>query len=145
MARRGSVSPWIWGGVGCCLGCVVLPIAIVVLLAVLGVGAMGAMMHTDLVDEAVRRAAAEPRVVEALGEPVEKGWWVQGSMEVSGASGSADLAIPVDGPRGSGTLYVVARKRAGEWQYDLLAVEVEATGERIQLPLVVEAPPPSAV
>jgi hypothetical protein len=138
--REGSVSPWVWAGAGCCLGCVVLPVALALIVGALGFGAMGAMMHSDVVDDAVARAAADRRVVEALGEPLVKGWLVQGSMEVAGGTGSADLAIPVSGPNGSGKLYLVARKQAGEWAYERLALEVEATGERIELPLSVEAP-----
>ena len=138
--REGSVSPWVWGGAGCCLGCVVLPLAVALLAGVVGFGAMGAMMHSNVVDDAVARAAADPRVVEALGEPLGKGWLIQGSMEVTGASGNADLAVPLSGPGGSGTLYLVARKRAGEWRYERLSLEVKATGERIELPLTVEAP-----
>jgi hypothetical protein len=43
------------------------------------------------------------------------------------------LAIPVSGPKGSGTVYAIARLIAGDWNYILLQLEVDATGERIDL------------
>ena len=64
--------------------------------------------------------------------PIRAGWFVQGDISTSGASGEADLAIPLDGPRADGTLYVVAEKRAGDWRYETLAVNVDG-GERIVL------------
>ena len=52
---------------------------------------------------------------------------------LSGPVGSANLAILISGPNGKGTIYVVAAKTAGRWEYSTLNVEVEKTGERIDL------------
>ena len=41
--------------------------------------------------------------------------------------------MPLKGPQGKATLYVVAEKSAGRWSYEVLELEVEATGERIDL------------
>ena len=59
--------------------------------------------------------------------------FLSGKTNVNGASGEADLAIPVSGPKGKGTLYVVAAKSAGRWSYTTLVVEVAKTGGRIDL------------
>jgi hypothetical protein len=57
-----------------------------------------------------------------------------GNINVNGSSGHADLAIPVSGPEGSGTIYVVASKSAaGQWTILRLVVEVKETNERIDL------------
>ena len=42
-------------------------------------------------------------------------------------------SIPISGPKGKGTIYFVASKFAGEWTFSKLIVEVEKTGERIDL------------
>ncbi|CAN7518369.1 cytochrome c oxidase assembly factor Coa1 family protein [Pseudoxanthomonas sp. LjRoot143] len=92
----------------------------------------GALKSSTPYQHAITRAQADPAVVAALGEPIRAGWFVQGNIGVDGASGEADLAIPLDGARADGTLYVVAEKRAGEWRYETLAVNVDG-GERIVL------------
>jgi hypothetical protein len=100
-------------------------------LGVLGL-VFGMMKSSEPYRHAVGRAQSDPQVIAALGSPVMAGWFVQGSFTHDGASGTADLSIPLDGPTADGTLYVVAEKRAGEWRYDTLAVNVEG-GERIVL------------
>ncbi len=93
----------------------------------------GVMKHSEVYQTAVSEAQTEPAVIGALGVPIEEGLFVTGNMQISGPSGSADLAIPVSGPDGSATIYVVAEKRAGAWQYSTLEVAVHDTGETIDL------------
>jgi hypothetical protein len=84
-------------------------------------------------EEALARARADCELQAALGAPVEPGWLVSGSVDVTGPSGQADLAIPLAGARGSGTLYLTATKTAGRWAFELLEVEVEGRDARIDL------------
>lgn len=93
----------------------------------------GAMRSSDAYQIAMSRARENPKVVEALGEPVEAGWFISGNINVSGPSGNASLSIPVSGPRGAGTVYLVAEKVAGEWIFERLELELEGTGERVNL------------
>lgn len=82
---------------------------------------------------AMERVQGSAEVATALGVPLEPGWFVTGSVHVSGPNGSAALSIPVSGPRGRGTIYVQARKRLGLWHFDGLVVAVAASGARIDL------------
>ncbi len=93
----------------------------------------GAMKSSDVYKTAVARAKSNPAVIEALGSPVQEGMFLSGKTNVDGASGEADLSIPVSGPKGSGTIYVVASKAAGQWNYTTLQVEVKGSGQRIDL------------
>ena len=93
----------------------------------------GSIKSTDVYEEALARAQAHPAVIEALGEPVEDRWWVSGQINATGSSGSADLAIPLRGSKGTATIYAVASKSAGRWEYHTLEVEVEGRPERIDL------------
>jgi hypothetical protein len=79
------------------------------------------------------RAKADPAVVEALGSPIRDGFLVSGNTNVNGVSGESNLAIPIFGPRGEGTIYVSASKSLGRWNYSGLVVEVGQTHERIDL------------
>ena len=92
-----------------------------------------AMKSSDVYKDALKRAKAEPAVIEALGSPIKDGMFVSGSTKVNGASGEANLAIPIYGPKGEGTLYVVAEKSVGAWNYSNLVVEVKKTKNRIDL------------
>ena len=93
--------------------------------------AFGAIKSSDPYKEALERAKANEEVKGLLGEPIEAGFFVSGSIETSGASGKADLSIPISGPKGSATIYVTASKTAGKWEYSTL--EVAKNGARIDL------------
>lgn len=130
--KRWYQSPWVWGGAGCCFGCVVVPI----LLVVIAGGAGFAAFHSagGLKEGAMEYLEQTPEAVAALGEPVEAGWQIRGSFNVNNDSGDADFAFPVHGSKGDGWLEVVAERIDGEWYYRSLALEVDETGERIFIP-----------
>jgi hypothetical protein len=83
--------------------------------------------------EALKAARADSRVVESLGEPIQPGMFVTGSLEEQGISGDANLTIPIPGSRKSGTLYASARKGNGVWQFYTLAVQVDGQDQLIPL------------
>lgn len=112
------------------LGAVLFCASLVILILVI---VFGAIRSSDVYQMALEQARQSPAVVRALGEPIEPGFFPSGSLETSGSSGSANLKIPLTGRRDVGTLYVMATKRGGEWSFSQLAVEVESTGERINL------------
>lgn len=115
------------------LGCIGLLAALAAFAGLVLTIVMGGIKSTDAYREAVDRAKSSPQVQTELGEPVKAGWLVSGSVNVSGPSGNADLSVPLSGPKGKGTLYVTARKRAGHWQYEVLEVAVEGRPQRIDL------------
>jgi hypothetical protein len=110
---------------------------LVLLCALCGFGMLGSVMgiikSTEPYETALERARADARVVEVLGEPIEDGFFVQGNVNVTNQSGQADLAIPVSGPNGSGTIHVDATRTAGRWSYATLELQVEGATERIDL------------
>ncbi len=83
--------------------------------------------------EAFARAASHPQVRRELGDPVRAGWWVSGSIQVSGPEGNARFAAPLHGPKGRGMLQVQARKIRDRWQFDILQVAVEGGSRPIEL------------
>ena len=93
----------------------------------------GALKSSDAYKAALEKAKADPRVVSALGTPISDGFFVGGKTNVSGTSGQADMTVPISGPNGKGTLYFVATKFAGKWTFSKVMVEIEKTGQRIDL------------
>jgi len=108
------------------------------LLAVAFVGGILFLVETsfqrsEFYTQALARARANPQVAEKIGQPLQAGWLASGNLNVSGPSGDANVSIPVSGPKGKGTLYVVAKKSAGVWTLVTLQVEVAEEAERIDL------------
>ncbi len=91
------------------------------------------MKSSDAYQDAVARTRADPAVQAALGMPIEEGLFITGNISTSGTSGEADLAIPISGPKGKATIYLVATKSAGAWNFSSLVVEIRDTGERLDL------------
>lgn len=90
------------------------------------------MKSSDVYKMALHRARMDPRVRHALGSHIRDGMFVSGKTNVNGGSGDADLSIPISGSKGKGTIYVVASKSAGQWQYSTMVVKTES-GETIDL------------
>ena len=114
-------------------GCLTLIVLACLFFTTILLVVFGAIKSTDVYKTAVARAKADPRVVEAIGSPVSEGWLVAGSTKVAGGSGKSDLSIPIHGPKGEATIYVVATKFAGQWQYSQLVVKIKANGQMIDL------------
>jgi len=91
------------------------------------------MKSSDAYKIAVARAKNDPRVIAALGTPIAEGMFTSGKTNVNGPSGEADIAIPISGPKGKGTIYAVATKSEGTWSFSKLDVKIEGTGETVDL------------
>jgi hypothetical protein len=128
---------WKWFVPTGCLAILVLFVAFVGSIVMI---AFGAIKSADPYKDALARAKMHPAVIEALGSPIKEGLFVSGNTNVNGAAGEADLAIPISGPKGKGTIYLKAAKSLGRWSYSDLVVEIQGTRNRIDL-LKGPAPP----
>jgi len=115
------------------LGCFSIAALFVVFVGSVVLIVFSAVKSTDVYKNAYGRAKAHPEVIEALGSPITEGFFVSGNTNVNGASGEANLSIPVAGPKGKGTIYVAAKKSLGQWNYTGLVVEIAKTHQRIDL------------
>src|SRR5262245_26152365 len=114
-------------------GAVVIIGVVVLFVAAIFFAIFGSMKSSTPYQHAVEVAMHDPRVMARLGTPVKPGFLLDGTINVAGDSGSADLAIPLEGASHKAKLYVVAKKAEGEWTYQTLAVRVEGGQERIDL------------
>ncbi|PYL63127.1 MAG: hypothetical protein DMF24_01375 [Verrucomicrobia bacterium] len=115
------------------LGCFSTAVLFVVFVGSVMLIVFSAVKSTDVYKDAFARAKAHPAVIEPLGSPITEGFLVSGNTNVNGASGEANLSIPIVGPKGNGTIYVAARKSLGQWSYSGLVVEIAKTHQRINL------------
>ncbi len=121
---------WNWFVPVGCFGMLVLFVSFVAAGALI---VFSAMKSTDVYKDALAQAKANPAVIEGLGSPIKEGFLVSGNTNVNGASGEANLSIPISGPKGKGTIYVAANKSLGRWNYSGLIVETAKTHQRIDL------------
>jgi hypothetical protein len=124
---------WKWFVPVVCVAGVVLIAGAVAFVYLIVSLAFGAMKSSGAYQQALVQTRADSAVVQALGSPIKAGFFVSGSVNVSGSSGDADLSIPISGPNGKATVYAKATKSMGEWQFSELVVEIKQTGERIDL------------
>jgi hypothetical protein len=115
------------------LGCVTVAMLFLMFVGSILVIVFSAMKSTDVYKEALARAKTDPAVIEALGSPIKDGFLISGNTNVNGATGESNLAIPISGPKGKGTIYVSATKTLGQWNFSGFVVEVGQTHERIDL------------
>ena len=121
---------WVLAVIGCCF---VLLLVFAGFIAGLFAIVEGSIKKSDAYTQALARARSNPGVMDKFGQPLQPGWFISGNIQVSGPSGNADLSIPITGPKAKGTIYAVARKSAGRWQFETLEVEAEGEQERINL------------
>jgi len=87
--------------------------------------AFSAVKSTDVYADSLARARANDDVKQTLGEPIEPAWMVVGAVQLQNGNGTAELAIPLSGPKGSGVLQASARKaNNGPWQYSKMEVTI---------------------
>jgi hypothetical protein len=90
---------------------------------------MSTLKNSDVARESLARAQSNSVLMEKLGAPIQMGAWIGGSVnENTTTGGRANLVIPISGPKGKGTLFVVARKTSNEWQYVVMHVMVQGGG-----------------
>jgi hypothetical protein len=93
-------------------------------------GIIGGIVFNVLYDNDVVRATMvelkhNKEATSLLGEPIKKGLFVSGNYELKNSVGTADLSVPVEGPKAKGTVHVVANKKDGVWIINTLNLTVD--------------------
>jgi hypothetical protein len=121
---------------GCCLGTL---LGLILAVAVFGfsifaifTGVSAALKSSEPYKVAVARARADDKVGAALGKPLDEGF-PMGTINTNNNTGDVDFSIPISGPKGKGTIYVVGTRSGATWTYSKMSVTITATGETIDL------------
>lgn len=123
-------------------GCLVVILLVGAFVAAILFFVFTLMKSNDAYQHGLEAARRNPEVIAALGEPIKDGLFVTGHTEESGGAGNAQLSASISGPKGSGKLYIEARKIAGRWNYDAMVVQVDG-GKQIDLQQPPALAPPS--
>jgi hypothetical protein len=122
---KGKTSPWVWVG----LGCGVLIAGAVAFVAFILFVVFASMRSAQPYQDGLHLAQRDPRVIAALGSPVEAGLLMSGSIKTENREGSANISIPLHGPKGKASLSVVGTKHRGNWSYSEMTVTLDKGGE----------------
>jgi hypothetical protein len=114
-------------------GCLALLLIFGLFAGALMMFVLSLMKNSGAYEDAMELAGSHPAVIEVTGEPIEAGFLVTGEINTSGATGSANLSIPISGPRGSGRLHLQSTKNGGEWYFDRLQFLEESGGPPVDL------------
>ncbi|HEY6136506.1 MAG TPA: cytochrome c oxidase assembly factor Coa1 family protein [Thermoanaerobaculia bacterium] len=107
------------------VGCGVLIALFAAFCAVLVFVVFGAIKRSEVYKGALHRAQSDPRVIAALGEPIEAGFLVTGNVKVDTDGGNASINFPISGPKGKAKVHAVATLEGGQWKYETLTVTPE--------------------
>jgi hypothetical protein len=126
---------WIWavpvGGCGC--GCIVIA-----LLFVFGIGAtffgVSKMFNESTpVKYATELAYKNPKVIEALGDIIEKNGIPSGNISLNNNDGEIDFSVPIKGSKGTAAIIIRGLKISGKWVYEDVYVLIKNSQEQINL------------
>ena len=117
-----------------CGGCA----AAVGVVVVLGVAVLALVMSFMKGADACQmslKAAQESEVMRVeLGEPITMGWLVSGNIKINNGDGTADVNVPVSGPKGSASIHTVGTKQGGgPWSFTKMQATIEAGGKQVDL------------
>jgi cytochrome oxidase complex assembly protein 1 len=109
----------------CVVGCVVLSVMAV----------FGLLRSSEAYTRSLAAVTENAQVQAALGEPIQPGTFVTGNVNVSNNGGHADIHYSVSGPKGDGSVHVVADKQNGAWVFSTNRVVLNPTQEEIDVPV----------
>ena len=84
------------------------------------------MRSTGAYQIAMRQIQDSPCATSSLGTPIESGWMMSGTTSESKKSGSAEVTIPIHGPKGKGNLNVEAKKSDGKWSITSMTLDTDS-------------------
>lgn len=125
-----------WWLIGCG-GCLSLIVLGIIGCVALFFGVTKVIKSTEPYKTAVSVATNSPEVQAKLGTPIKPGWMIQGSVNSNISNGvnteTANLTIPLKGPKASASLHYAASRNGTKWEVSEFTVTVDGSGETISL------------
>ncbi|EZH74912.1 hypothetical protein ATO12_09270 [Aquimarina atlantica] len=122
-----------WGWAVPVGGCLTLIVLFFVFLGSLIFGVSELITESAPYQDALFKVNEDEYVVNILGEPIETNGIMNGNLSYKNNTGSADISIPIKGPKGEAQLYVVGTKQNDRWTYKEMYVIIDETDEQIDL------------
>lgn len=116
-ANRPSRLPWLILPAGCLT---IVLIACGGFFAFVYIGVTQLLVSSEPYQHALLVLKQSAAVGEHTGQPIVASGSPTGSVHKKNGAGNADLQFSVSGPKGSGTVHVVAERQEGEWSYSTI-------------------------
>jgi len=113
-------------------GCLTLVILFVLFLVGIFYEATSIIKDSDAYKESMTLVQHNEIVIQKLGEPIETDGMFSGTVNARNEVRTCDVQVPIKGPKGKGTLFIVGERR-GKWKYSELSVYIKNTDEKIDL------------
>lgn len=106
-------------------GCVSLIVVFILFIGSIFYGVTTVLEESQPYEYALEKINQDEEITNTLGSPIEKDGMIQGSYNNNNGNKTADMKIPISGPKGSGTLFVEATGENGDWTYNVIRVEIK--------------------
>ncbi|CAL2092953.1 Cytochrome oxidase complex assembly protein 1 [Tenacibaculum sp. 190524A02b] len=122
---------WLWFiPLSGCLG--------ILLLFFIGVGTLifgvsKAFTNATPIEYAMEQASKNEKVIQVLGDPIEKDGFPNGNISLNNDDGEVDFSLPVKGSKGKATIIIRGIKSNGKWIFEDLYITIKETQEEINL------------
>ncbi|WP_369998649.1 cytochrome c oxidase assembly factor Coa1 family protein [Winogradskyella sp.] len=119
---------WVLGG-----GCLTIIIIVVISIGGLVYKVVDSVKESEPYTHALVEAMENDRVIYFLGEPIETNGMGNTNFSYKNGTSTANLTIPIKGPKDEGSIIVNAEKINDEWAYRELYVKIDGETETIDL------------
>jgi hypothetical protein len=79
---------------------------------------------TPAYQSGIAHVTSHPEVIAALGEPIEDGTFVNGSITTSAGQEHCDFSVMLHGPTGRGEAHIVGTVTNGKWTFSTLDLKL---------------------
>ena len=96
------------------------------------------MLKGEAFEQSLVSVSQNAEVIKIVGEPIESGYFVMGSIQTSGIKGEASLQYSISGPNGTADVYVQAYKEMEAWSLYNDKAHIPELDKKIQVVTPVE-------
>ncbi len=114
-------------------GCLLIVILFFAFIGTLFYGVTSLMSDSQAYTDAMEKAKNNITLIERIGEPIETNGMTGGSIHYSNGFSTAEITIPIKGPKGDATIQVEGKGNDTNWTYDIMNVYIPGTDETINL------------
>lgn len=114
-------------------GCLLIIILMVAFAGSLFFGISSMMTDSQAYKDSMEAVSTNQEVIAILGEPIETNGMHGGNFSYKNGVSSAEFSIPIKGPKGEATIFVIGSGKDENWTYETMEVHIDRTNEIIDL------------
>jgi hypothetical protein len=114
-------------------GCLIIVVLLVVFAGGLFYTVANLTTDSQAYIDSMEKVKTNELVIEQIGEPIEQNGISSSSFNYTNGYSSAELTIPIKGPKGEATIRVEGGGVDENWTYDVMEVYVKGSDEVIYL------------